>query len=206
MPRPKTVPDSTVLAAARRIFQRDGHAASTRNIAREAGLSQAALYQRFGSKEKLFFAAMMPEPPDLTALLDGDEAASARAYLDTVTWRLFRYMQEHIPLVWHAVHHPAFDVSELADAHDHLAGPLQDALASKLSDFRSRGDLSSLSPPAVAQTVIALVHSLALKSVMSPPASTRRTRRALRAMLEVLWCGLQPTTARGAPQAGTRAR
>ncbi|EKE96356.1 helix-turn-helix transcriptional regulator [Tolypothrix sp. LEGE 11397] len=32
--------------------------ASTRDIAKKAGISEAVIYQRFGTKEDLFFAAM----------------------------------------------------------------------------------------------------------------------------------------------------
>ena len=69
MGRLKTITDDEVLAAARRVFQRDGHAASTRDVAQEAGVSQAVLYQRFKTKEELFFAAMTPAVIDPQAIV-----------------------------------------------------------------------------------------------------------------------------------------
>jgi AcrR family transcriptional regulator len=78
MGRNKTVEDEEVLAAAREVFRRGGHAASTRDVARAAGVSQAVLYQRFGSKEELFFRAMAPEPLDIAALLGPYPPADAR--------------------------------------------------------------------------------------------------------------------------------
>src|SRR6516162_1159464 len=69
MGRHKTITDEEVLGIARRIFRAQGHTATTREIAQAAGISEAILYQRFGSKNELFFAAMHPRGPDLEQLL-----------------------------------------------------------------------------------------------------------------------------------------
>jgi AcrR family transcriptional regulator len=57
MPRPRTVPDADVLAAATRAITRVGPGKLTlADIGREAGLSPATLVQRFGSKRGLLLA------------------------------------------------------------------------------------------------------------------------------------------------------
>jgi AcrR family transcriptional regulator len=57
MPRPRTVPDAEVLAAATRAITRVGPGKLTlADIGREAGLSPATLVQRFGSKRGLLLA------------------------------------------------------------------------------------------------------------------------------------------------------
>ena len=53
MGRTKTVDDDELLRRAREVFRQSGHTASTREVARAAGISQAVLYQRFGSKNNL---------------------------------------------------------------------------------------------------------------------------------------------------------
>jgi len=56
-PRPRTIPDEQVLAAAHRAMARLGPARLTlAEVAREAGLSAATLVQRFGSKRGLMLA------------------------------------------------------------------------------------------------------------------------------------------------------
>jgi AcrR family transcriptional regulator len=56
-PRPRTVPDADVLAAANRAIMRLGPARFTlADVAREAGLAPATLVQRFGSKRALLLA------------------------------------------------------------------------------------------------------------------------------------------------------
>ena len=69
MGRRKTVSDADLLAAARGEFVKLGSAASTRDIARRAGVSESVLFQRFTSKAELFFAAMVPPAVDVEAVL-----------------------------------------------------------------------------------------------------------------------------------------
>src|SRR5262245_16666657 len=63
MGRQKTISDEEVLRIARDVFLEKGHIATTREIAQAAGISEAILYQRFGSKQELFFTAMRPTGP-----------------------------------------------------------------------------------------------------------------------------------------------
>lgn len=56
-PRPRTVPDSTILAAAARAVSRRGPARVTlADVGHEVGLSAATLVQRFGSKRGMLLA------------------------------------------------------------------------------------------------------------------------------------------------------
>src|SRR6516162_1391376 len=84
MGRQKTITDDEVLRVARDIFLAHGHTATTREIAQAAGISEAILYQRFGSKNELFFAAMHPQGLDVEQLLGpGDPSQDALPYLRT---------------------------------------------------------------------------------------------------------------------------
>src|SRR5262245_46650519 len=107
MGRQKTISDDEVLRIARNIFREQGHTATTREIAQAAGISEAILYQRFGSKDELFFAAMHPQGPDLDHLLGPkDPPEDALAYLHAVVLRLGEHFAEVIPLALHVLTHP----------------------------------------------------------------------------------------------------
>src|SRR4051812_6998486 len=85
MGRHKTISDQEVLRVARDVFRAQGHTATTRAIAEAAGISEAVLYQRFGSKDELFFAAMRPSGPDVEELLGPeDPPGDALTYLRAV--------------------------------------------------------------------------------------------------------------------------
>jgi AcrR family transcriptional regulator len=58
--RPRTISDEAILRATRRCLLEEGGAVPTTRIAAVLGISQATLFQRFGTKEKLFIAAARP--------------------------------------------------------------------------------------------------------------------------------------------------
>ena len=66
LPRPRHIDDATLLAAAREVFVEKGAAATTREVARRAGVSEGVLFQRYRTKADLFFAALEPPEADPT--------------------------------------------------------------------------------------------------------------------------------------------
>ncbi|MEM9188239.1 MAG: helix-turn-helix domain-containing protein [Myxococcota bacterium] len=181
--------DEELLSAARAVFQREGHAGSTRAIAKAAGVSQAVLFQRFGSKEQLFFAAMIPEAPDIDGVL-GAPSEDARRYLEEVVGRLLRHFRALMPAVLQLSAHPAFDVAHLDEAHRHLlAERLHRGLADRLRTLRHRGEVADAPCDAMATTIIAVVHSLVVHEVLvgSPATESRAS-----AMVDILWRGIRP--------------
>ena len=60
MARPKQVTDKDLLKIALECFLEYGHNVSTQVIADRVGLSQPALFKRFGTKEELFLQAVTP--------------------------------------------------------------------------------------------------------------------------------------------------
>ena len=75
MSRPKGIPDTEVLAEARRCFLRYGPGVSTETIAAGLSLSQPALFKRFGTKKALMMSALRPPPTPawVVALDDGPD-------------------------------------------------------------------------------------------------------------------------------------
>src|ERR1700730_4302681 len=115
MGRHRTISDDEVLVIARDLFRARGHTATTRQIAEAAGISEGVLYQRFGSKDDLFFAAMRPRGPDIEKLLGPkDLLDDAHTYLRAVVVRLGKYFADVIPLALRVMTHPSFDPGSLA--------------------------------------------------------------------------------------------
>lgn len=197
MGRARTVEDEDILKAARLAFLDRGQLATTREIADAAGISQAVLYQRFGSKDDLFFAAMAPPPPDLEDLL-GDPPRSAdetESYLADVAERLYRYFETVAPLFVQLATHTAFHSDHLADAHQPMMeSGLVESLSTRLGDLAIKGCIRKGDGSAMAQLLISVVHGEALSAALlkTPPDGERR-----RETIRLIWCGLKPTDTRG---------
>jgi AcrR family transcriptional regulator len=197
MGRHKTISDDDVLAVARGIFRERGHTVSTRAIAAVAGISETVLYQRFGSKNALFFAAMVPTAPDLRHLFDPPALADdAQAYVRAVVERMAGYFAEIVPLGIQTMTHPAFKAA-LADAPPASAsGRLADELAARLRRFQQRKHIAPSTPVLVAARLLtSLAHDWALSQSMAGK-DVRADRRQLAAMVDVVWRGLAPTGGR----------
>ena len=191
MGRHKTISDDEVLQVARDLFRAHGHTATTRAIAQSAGISEAVLYQRFRSKDELFFLAMHPTGPDVDALLGPqDPPDDAHAYLRAVIVRLGKHFADVIPLALRIMTHPSFDPATLARAHPRGPALLQQGLAERLASLARRKRIATPSVAATAQLLVSLAHDWALWSVWPRAGSTRGTRE-LREMLDVVWEGLR---------------
>src|SRR5262245_12611567 len=189
MGRQKTITDDEVLRIARKIFREQGHTATTREIAQAAGISEAVLYQRFGSKEQLFFAALRPRGPHLEQLLGPeDPPEDAPTYLRTVVVRLGELFAEVVPLVLRVMMHPSFDPASLARAQPGGPAVLLEGLAERLASLARRGELALPSAAVTARLLVSLAHDWALRRVHG---GSPRGARELKEMVDVVWEGLR---------------
>ena len=196
MGRTKTVDDDELLRRAREVFRQSGHTASTREVARAAGISQAVLYQRFGSKENLFFRAMTPDPPDLEALLGPYPPRSARADLERIGERLAEYLASLMPILLHVLAYPDLGHHRLMKWHEGL--PFQAlvvALADRFRRLREDGLLGRVDPAVSARAFLAAVHSAALFETMTHHEPREGRRGHVESLVDVLWAGLAPAEA-----------
>ena len=191
MGRHKTISDDQVLRIARDLFRARGHTATTRQIAEAVGISEAVLYQRFGSKDDLFFAAMQPRGPDMQKLLGPEEPlGDAHAYLRAVAIRMGKHFSEVLPLVLRVMTHPSFDPGSLARARPNTAAVLRAGLAERLELLARRKRIAPRSEAATARLLVSLAHDWALGGVVSPGGARPRDAE-LKKMVDVVWEGLR---------------
>ena len=99
MARPRQFTDAEILHEARRCFLEHGAHVSTAHIAQEIGLSQAALFKRFGTKENLLVSALAPEeiPEWIAHLDDGPSDAPMEEQLYRIAVKAFTFMKGLTP-------------------------------------------------------------------------------------------------------------
>ena len=191
MGRPKTISDDAVLRIARDVFRENGHTATTREVAQAAGISEAVLYQRFGSKDALFFAAMHARGPEIEELLGPEDPPDdAREYLRTVLGRLGEYFAEVIPLALRVMMHPSFDPASLARTTPGGPAELREGLSKRIASLARRKRLAAPDEVVVARLLLSLAHDWAL-GVAFAHGSPAPNDTWLEEVLGVLWQGLR---------------
>jgi AcrR family transcriptional regulator len=191
MGRQKRITDDEVLRVARDVFLKQGHTATTRAIAEAAGISEAVLYQRYGSKDDLFFAAMRPQGPDLEELLGPEDVPDeARSYLHAVVVRMGKYFAEVIPLALRVMTHPSFDPGSLARAQPAASATLQEGLAERLASLVRQKRMETPSVAATARLLVSLAHDWALGGTFASGSRPERERDLVE-MVDVVYEGLR---------------
>lgn len=101
MARPRQYTDEEILSAARACFLEHGASVSTAHIAGEIGLSQAALFKRFQTKENLLVQALAPpeQPPWILDLVAGPTDEPFDAQLERIAVKALTFLRELMPRV-----------------------------------------------------------------------------------------------------------
>lgn len=105
MARSRTITDAQILDAARAVFMEEGLAAPTSVIAERAGISEASIFKRFGTKQALFCAAMRPQGPpewlqNARSLAGRGEVEANLVGMGTALVGFFRAMMPQLMLLW----------------------------------------------------------------------------------------------------------
>lgn len=101
MARPRQVSDAEIITHARDCFLEKGPGVSTTVIAERVGLSQAALFKRFGTKRQLLEAALLPpeHPPFMEILARGPTEAPLVEQLVEIGVPIAAFFTKTIPCV-----------------------------------------------------------------------------------------------------------
>jgi len=193
MGRRKLIEDDELLAVAREVFVEKGIAASTREIARRAGISEAVIYQRLATKAHLFFAAMVPPALNVEDLLAAPaNDLSALEQLERIVLGMMEYFREVVPILLLLMTHPEFDLEKFAQGHPNSHfGRMHQGLIQYLESERERGRIVAENVGPAALTLISAVHSLAFLERLGAHGG-RFDEAIIRAMVRSLWTGLAP--------------
>jgi AcrR family transcriptional regulator len=199
MGRPRLIETQEILAAARETFLEEGVGATTGAIARRAGISEATIFKRFGTKADLFFAAMgFAEFDARQTIADLRGEAPADQELETISLRFLEYLNQMVPVLARLLAHPGFDAAELAERFPEMpARALVEAVAEYVESEQRESRIGSCEPHAVAIAIFGILHNFALlEHIGLLPKSDRSRRTLVRSFIDVLWNGIKPEETR----------
>lgn len=193
MARTKTISNDDLLEIARETFVEIGFAASSKEIARRAGVSEGVLFQRFSTKEELFFSAMTPPPADLSEIFEHPKL-QGEELLEKITFAMVDYFRALMPVLIPLMSHPSFRFEDFARRQPD--SPLV-TLRRELMDFMVRekwaGRIGHVDPGAASLVIWSAAHTVAFferlgahDGVMPPSI--------IRASVHCLWNGMKPDT------------
>lgn len=196
--RPRKYSDDAILEAAREVFLEHGVSASTTLVADAVGLSQAALFKRFGTKEELLRRALLPAEPFawLTALQAGPGDGPLRDQLVAIAVEASAFFDRMLPCLM-TLSAAGLDHRELLSRFDEppplRARRVTEAFfAAAVAD----GRLRPVDCATAANTFVGAIQSdAAMRHMFGEPAPTdAERRRRADALVDLLWGGLAPTS------------
>lgn len=195
MGRPAIIDDEALLEAARALFLRKGVSATTAEVARRAGISEASIFKRYKTKQELFLAAMRAERErlDLVGQLRKQIAAvGLREALVARGVELIAFVSRVLPLAmisWSG--RGAFGAPGNAAGR---GAPFKDAeeLVTLLAAEMRAGRLRKQDPWLVLRVFIAAVQHYVLlgsvfKTQLGPPLSPEAYMRGI---VDLIWGGI----------------
>jgi len=190
MGRKKLVSDEQLLEAAREVFSTQGLTASTRAVARQAGISEAVVFQRYATKADLFFAAMVPPAFDLNAAApEPGPGVPARQVIRRLFIALLEYFRTASPVFIQLLASHEFEFEHFARAHpDNSLATLRWAVTERLGRLAAARKLGT-DPAYAALVLFAAAQGLAIFERLGAHGG-RFEEAMIKGTLTALWSGL----------------
>ncbi|MBI5795511.1 MAG: TetR/AcrR family transcriptional regulator [Planctomycetes bacterium] len=196
MGRPKIIETDDLLRIARETFLEKGVGAPISEIAKRAGISEAAIFKRFPTKSGLFFAALGFPKIDVRGEVEKRSAGKNTIQkLEAILLLFLEYLIESMPILTTLISHPSFNPAEFAEKFPEAPiNSLVTELARFLESEKLAGRIGNCDPLVVAGVLFSSIHSFAMFEYMGihkTDDNSNRTRVQL--LVKVLFEGIKPT-------------
>jgi AcrR family transcriptional regulator len=194
--RNKLVSDERLLEIAREAFVERGMSASTKDIAKRAGVSEALLFQRYATKADLFVAAMVPPVFDLkTYLPEKFSRHSGERVVRDLFHALLGYFRAAAPVLVQLTASHEFEFEKFAEAHpENSFITLRWSLVDFLAELKAAGEMDA-DPRWAALAIITATHGIAYFELMGAHGG-RFNSEMVEATIHTLWNGFRPARRR----------
>ena len=192
MGRKRLVSDEQLLEAARQLFVERGLKASTREIARRAGVSEAVLFQRYETKADLFFAAMVPPNFDIrSCAAEPFSNQPGKRIVHDLFHGMLEYFRAAAPVMIQLLANHEFQFEKFAEEHpENTLVTLRWSLVGFLEELRRAKKLGA-DPRMAALALFMTTHGLATFERLGAHGG-RFSDAMIEETLETLWEGFKP--------------
>lgn len=196
MARPRQVSDEEILQVARRCFLEHGPSVPTTRIADELGVSQAALFKRFGTKDDLLFRALAPPPkPAWIDILEaGPDERPLRDQLVEITHAMLVFFRDMTPCI-SILRASGVDLHEMVGKRYEVPPPVrgQQAIAAWFQRAVAEGRIRAVDPDALSFVLLGSLQSRAfLQHVAGVQFPMRDPEAYVDDIIDVIWRGIAP--------------
>ncbi len=196
MARPRSVSDEDILSAARHVFLEHGGSASTAVIAERIGVSQAALFKRFGTKKELMLAALAP--PEVPSFVDRLERGPETGrpvpeQLVEIAMEVLAFLREEVPAMM-VLSTCGLDPKALIDNYP-VPPPLvaQRAMGSWMTRAIDLGLIRNADTTPLSLTLLGSLHiRVFLSTLTRQPLTDEEAHGHAASVVDALWRGLSP--------------
>ena len=197
MARPRQVSDEEILDAACQCFLEHGPGCSTSVVAERLGISQAAVFKRFGTKQELMLSALLPPAvPEWSArLASGPDSRPIPEQLGEIAQEISSFFQQLAPRIA-MLKASGADIPALLSRYD-VPPPIVgwNALAEWVRIAQAQGRIRAGDPSAIAMMLIASLHGHAFMANILGMVGFAALDSYVPEMISTVWGGLAPPEA-----------
>lgn len=195
MARPRQISDTEILEVARSCFIEQGPSVSTTVIADQLGISQAALFKRFGTKQELMLAALMPpeRPAWIQAVERGPDERPVQQQLQEIARSIADFFDTLIPRIA-TIKASGLDMAKLLNCRYEVPPPLRGATAliAWLQALKDQGRIGPCDPTTTALMLIGALQGRAFLSHIMDASDPGLLTYHPDQLVENLWRGIAP--------------
>lgn len=196
--RPRQFTDDDVLDIARRCFLEHGPSVSTAVIADELGVSQAALFRRFKTKQALMVRAMAPQSPPawIDQIQAGPDARSVPVQMHEVVRAIDAFFEQLLPCIA-VLRSAGIEMSSVIQECE-PAPPTRAhrALTGWFSRLHEQGRADIPHPQSTAMAFLGAIHARHMLRHVLGEHAPRTEPEFLDNLVRVFWVGIDPAPRR----------
>jgi AcrR family transcriptional regulator len=188
--RPKTIGDEELLAIARQVFLKHGLSGATRKIAARAGISEAAVFNRFPTQRDLLVAAMKLPRVETGEILGPSTRDATRDELVAIAGRALEHLRNAAPRMLLRMLDPRAGRAELLCEPDRNPLPAVQGIIKQFfyPAIKAR-HLSSASTENLSKVLVLAIFGAAVLETLGLESELER-KSGVAVIADALWSGL----------------